>query len=127
MTERGERFKHALNRIDTVTWFRLPVERHPTYGYQQVSFISWRFANPRSELKAIFESVIQETPLELEWTFRAARNWTLAPTRLLMNSGPDGVNFNQALATLSETDQEFCVTTENDLANLLQALESRTP
>ncbi|TGB07354.1 hypothetical protein [Streptomyces sp. MZ04] len=113
-----------LNNFGSVVWLRSPVERHPTYGYLQVSFIAWRFEEPRDSLKGIFEAIIRETPNSLEWTFKATRNWMIAPTRLIEQAGPDGSKFNEAMVNITEEDQEFCAAAREDLFRILEALES---
>ncbi|MWA14001.1 hypothetical protein [Streptomyces sp. BA2] len=121
---RREKIKRVLNKFGSVVWLRSPVERHPTYGYLQVSFIAWRFEEPRDSLKEIFETITREAPNSLEWTFKATRNWMIAPTRLIQQAGPDGSKFNEAMVYITEEDQEFCAAAREDLSRILEALES---
>ncbi|MGN5630438.1 hypothetical protein [Streptomyces sp. AC154] len=120
--KRNERARQVLSRFGDVAWFRHPVERHPFYDYFQVSFVGWRYAEPREELKAVFESAIREAPKQVEWTFRSIRNWMIVSTRLIREADPDGRNFNDAMGAIRENDQEFCAATAEDLENILRKL-----
>ncbi|MFI6651647.1 hypothetical protein ACIBI8_29085 [Streptomyces sp. NPDC050529] len=120
--KRNERARQALSRFGDVVWFRSPVERHPDYGYLQVAFVGWRYAEPHEELKALFDSAVREAPEQVEWTFRSVRNWMIVPTRLIQEAGPGGQNFNEAMGAIRERDQEFCAETAEDLERILRAL-----
>ncbi|MFJ3529534.1 hypothetical protein [Streptomyces sp. NPDC090132] len=120
--KRNERARQVLSRFGDVAWFRHPVERHPFYGYLQVSFVAWRYVDPREELKKVFETAVQEAPERVEWTFRSVRNWMIVPSRLMREAGPDGANFNDAMGAIRESDQEFCAATAEDLENTLRKL-----
>lgn len=122
-TGRRERLKRALEKFGTLAWMRSPVERHPIYGYRQVSFVSWRYNAPSDPVKEYFDSFIHSTPVHLPWQFKAARNWTIAPARLLTEAGPTGENFNGAALSITEHDQDFCALAEEDLMQILLALE----
>ncbi|MET7887107.1 hypothetical protein [Streptomyces avermitilis] len=106
-----------------MVWMRSPVERHPIYGYRQVSFVSWRFEEPSDLLREKFESLVQDTSTNLEWRFKAARNWMIAPARLIDQAGQDGEFFNEAVVSITEHDQEFCASAEEDLVQILIVLE----
>jgi hypothetical protein len=108
-------------------WFRSPTEQHPIHGYLHVAFIGWRFAEPREELKSVFEQALQVAPTDVEWTFRSERNWMILPTRLLHEVGPDTRDFIEAVATITRTDQSFCATTAEDLEKILSAIDAASP
>ncbi|BAC70971.1 hypothetical protein SAVERM_3260 [Streptomyces avermitilis MA-4680 = NBRC 14893] len=120
---RRERLRRALEGFGNVVWMRSPMERHPIYGYRQVSFASWRFEEPSDFLKTKFESLVQDTPTNLEWRFKAARNWMIAPARLVDQAGQGGEFFNEAVVSITEHDQEFCASAEEDLMQILITLE----
>lgn len=120
---RRERLKRALEKFGTVVWMRSPVERHPIYGYRQVSFVSWRYNAPSDLVKESFDSLIHSTSVHLAWQFKVARNWTIAPARLLTEAGPTGENFNEAALSITEHDQDFCALAEEDLMQILLTLE----
>uniref|UniRef100_A0AAU2VQE7 Uncharacterized protein n=1 Tax=Streptomyces sp. NBC_00008 TaxID=2903610 RepID=A0AAU2VQE7_9ACTN len=120
--KRNERVRQVLSRFGDVAWFRHPVERHPFYGYLQVSFVAWRYVDSREELKKVFEAAVQEAPKRVEWTFKSVRNWMIVPSRLMQESGPDGANFNDAMDVIRESDQEFCAATAEDLENIFRKL-----
>ncbi|MEU5170063.1 hypothetical protein [Streptomyces mutomycini] len=120
--KRNERAKQVLSRFGDVVWFRSPVERHPVYGYLQVAFVGWRYAEPDEQLKKIFESTVRETSKQVDWTFTSTRNWMIAPSRLIQEAGPDGQNFNQAMDLIRQSDQGFCEKTAGDLEKIFQTL-----
>ncbi|MFJ2092406.1 hypothetical protein ACIOEW_24500 [Streptomyces sp. NPDC087901] len=120
--KRNEWARQVLSRFGDVEWFRSPVERHPIYGYLQVAFVGWRYAEPHEELKAVFDSAVREAPKQVDWTFIPARNWMIAPTRLIQKAGPDRQNFNEAMDAIRECDQEFCAATAEDLERVFRAL-----
>ncbi|MFE9994404.1 hypothetical protein [Streptomyces avermitilis] len=109
-----------------MVWMRSPMERHPIHGYRQVFFVSWRFEEPSDFLKTKFESLVQDTPTNLEWRFKAARNWIIAPARLIDQAGQGGELFNEAVLSITEHDQEFCASAEEDLMQILIALEEES-
>ncbi|MEV8226715.1 hypothetical protein AB0P41_11750 [Streptomyces sp. NPDC079167] len=120
--KRNERAKQVLSRFGDVVWFRSPTERHPVYGYLQVAFVGWRYAEPDDQLKKIFESAVRETPKQVEWTFKSTRNWMIVPSRLIQEAGPDGQNFNQAMDLIRQSDEDFCAKTAGDLEKIFQTL-----
>lgn len=124
---RNKRAKKLLSDFGEVVWFRSPTERHPIRGHLQVAFIGWRFAEPREELRSVFEQALQVAPTDAEWTFRSERNWMMLPTRLLHKSGPDMSDFIEAVATITRTDQIFCATTAEDLERILSAIDAASP
>ncbi|MGX5184158.1 hypothetical protein ACWKT5_15370 [Streptomyces avermitilis] len=102
------------------------MERHPIYGYRQVSFVSWRFEEPSDFLRGKFESLVQNTSTNLEWRFEAAHNWMIAPARLIDQAGQGGEFFNEAVASITEHDQEFCASAEEDFMQIFIALEEES-
>ncbi|MEV6783812.1 hypothetical protein [Streptomyces sp. NPDC051098] len=119
---RNERAKEILGTYGRLAWFRHPVERHPIYGYIQVPFIAWRYETPHEELRGTFESAARTAPKNVEWTFTSRKNWMIAPSRLVENSGPDGTMFNEAALAITTNDQEFCAAASEDLEAILQEL-----
>lgn len=47
----------------------------------------------------------------------------IAPTRLVEASGPDGRDFNEAIASITTSDQDFCAAAGEDLERILRALD----
>ncbi|MFF8291522.1 hypothetical protein ACF068_20145 [Streptomyces sp. NPDC016309] len=97
------------------------------HGYLQVSFIGWRFAEPKDELKPTFASALQSTPTQVDWSFTTGKNWMILPTRLLEESGPDTRDFNEAVARITQSDQDFCAATVADLEIILAAIAAAGP
>ncbi|WP_329206036.1 hypothetical protein OG257_08040 [Streptomyces sp. NBC_00683] len=120
--KRNERARQVLGRFGDVVWFRSPVERHPIYGYRQVAFVGWRFAEPHEELKEVFESAVRQASTQVEWTFRPVRNWMIVPTRLIQEAGPNAQHFNEAMDAIRESDQDFCAATAVDLEGIFRVL-----
>ncbi|MGW0908229.1 hypothetical protein [Streptomyces sp. NPDC002853] len=89
-----------------------------------MSFVAWRFAEPHEDFRGVFDAVIRETPTAIEWTLKVTRHWMIAPTRLIQQPGPDGTTFNEAMLRITEEDQAFCAASRDDLAVILEALES---
>ncbi|MFI9584245.1 hypothetical protein ACIHCQ_20940 [Streptomyces sp. NPDC052236] len=69
---------------------------------------------------------MREAPKRLQWTFKSTKTWLIAPTRLIEESGPDGREFDEAMLSITEGDQEFCAAAAEDLERILHALESVT-
>jgi hypothetical protein len=48
----------------------------------------------------------------------------IVPTRLIGETGPDARDFNEAMAYITKSDQDFCAVTAVDLERILQSLDA---
>ncbi|MFE6455891.1 hypothetical protein ACFVP0_00270 [Streptomyces cinereoruber] len=124
MTTRFQRAGRTLSLLGPLRWLRLSGDRHPLYGYQQVSFLGWRFEEPDAEKLRIVERAVRTTPTREEWAIDTSqRNWVLVPTRLL-GEGENPVaspGFDERVS-LAMRDQDFCVRALLDLDAILNTL-----
>ncbi|MFC7973699.1 hypothetical protein ACPCTN_19565 [Streptomyces cinereoruber] len=124
MTSRFQRAGRTLSLLGPLRWLRLSGDRHPLYGYQQVSFLGWRFEEPDAEKLRIVEQAVRTTPTREEWAIDTSRrNWVLVPTRLL-GEGENPVaspGFDERVS-LAMRDQDFCVRALPDLDAMLDTL-----
>ncbi|MGY0018354.1 hypothetical protein [Streptomyces sp. cg35] len=116
------RVQQALTGFDDLAWFGAAVPRHPLLGHHQVPFAKWRFRNPRQAWTDSFTSAVRDAPTRTAWTFRVARNWMIAPTRLVEDSGPAGELLNEAAVAIARDDQGFCAAAQNDMIRIIDAL-----
>ncbi|MGA4943995.1 hypothetical protein [Streptomyces cinereoruber] len=124
MTSRFQRAGRTLSLLGPLRWLRLSGDRHPLYGYQQVSFLGWRFEEPDAEKLRIVEQAVRTTPTREEWRIDTSRrNWALVPSRLL-GEGENPVaspGFDERVS-LAMRDQDFCVRALLDLDAILDTL-----
>ncbi|MFD5424001.1 hypothetical protein [Streptomyces sp. NPDC127084] len=86
--------------------------------------MSWRFADPKEELKPAFKDAVARAETQADWTFTAKGNWMILPTRLLEGAGNESQHFNEAMIAINSGDQSFCAATAEDLERILLMLES---
>ncbi|MFC7928633.1 hypothetical protein [Streptomyces cinereoruber] len=124
MTCRFRRAGRTLGLLGPLRWLRLSGDRHPLHGYQQVSFLGWRFEEPDAEKLRIVEQAVRATPTREEWRIDTSRrNWLLVPTRLL-GEGENSLaspGFDERVS-LAVRDQDFCVRALLDLDAILDTL-----
>ncbi|WP_158822241.1 hypothetical protein [Streptomyces sp. NRRL F-5727] len=116
--------RKALGRFGELQWIRVSGEQHPLYGYPQVPFLGWRFAEPDEGKLCGIENALQTTPTQYEWRIDTSRrNWLLAPSRLF--GGADGSaaspEFDERVNQLMR-DQDFCLRALEDLNAILRTL-----
>ncbi|MFH9956988.1 hypothetical protein ACH4Q7_15970 [Streptomyces roseolus] len=127
MSEHFDLAREALSRFGELRWIRLSGGRHPIYGYQQVPFLGWRFAEPDEEKLRTVEDARTATPTRYEWRIDTSRrNWILAPSRLLGEAGEHAASpeFDERVSQLMR-DQEFCVRALEDLDAILRTLRKQ--
>ncbi|WP_031150527.1 hypothetical protein [Streptomyces erythrochromogenes] len=123
---RGPRARAALSRFAPLAWFRSPLERHPQFGYVQIAHLGWRFAEPHDELQSVFEAVVHETALRIDWEFKVARNWLILPSLLAHETRNNGGDFSKAEGTLTR-EQDLCTMASEDMNLILEAIEAAAP
>ncbi|MGA5217725.1 hypothetical protein ACPCAE_16895 [Streptomyces cinereoruber] len=124
MTTRFQRAGRTLSLLGPLRWLRLSGDRHPLYGYQQVSFLGWSFEEPDAEKLRVVERAVRTAPTREEWVIDTSRrNWVLVPTRLL-GEGENPVaspGFDERVS-LAMRDQDFCARALLDLDAMLDTL-----
>lgn len=125
MSTRSTQSRQALSRFGELAWFSLTLDSHPVYGYLQVPYMGWRYANPREEVAQLIEDVVKTSPTQVEWTLdRTRRNWLLLPTRILHDAqGLENPAFADAVHSVSVEDQEFCSRALSDFELIIQRLQ----
>ncbi|MEU2659083.1 hypothetical protein ABZ615_27660 [Streptomyces sp. NPDC007325] len=124
MTDRFDLTCEALGCLGPLQWIRLSGGRHPQYGYQQVPFLGWRFAEPDEDKLHAVEGAVTATHTCLEWLVNASRrNWLLAPSRLLDGTDESAASpqFDDRVNQLMR-DQGFCAVALADLDAILRTL-----
>ncbi|MGP4087236.1 hypothetical protein [Streptomyces sp. KR55] len=124
MSTRGEQAMQVLSKFGELAWFKLPVERNPTYGYLQMPYMGWRYTSPREGVAELIEDAVRALPTQVDWTLdRTRRNWVLVPTRALREAqGLANPAFSDVVHSINFQDQEFCLKALADFKLIIQHL-----
>lgn len=116
----------ALSRFGELSWFSLPAETQPIYGYPQVPYMGLRYASPKERVAQFVEETVKmDLHTQIEWTLeRTKRNWILLPSRILREArGIENPEFSNFAHSINNHDQRFYFKALTDLELIIQHLQ----
>ncbi|WP_407552405.1 hypothetical protein QOM21_21640 [Streptomyces sp. Pv4-95] len=125
MSVTGQQILKTLSLFDPIEWIRTSSGRNPVEGYTQSPHVAWRFADGGDvEIARLIETLVRNSPTENDWTLDySARNWLLAPSRVLNECSSDNISFRQAVMRITLSDPDFCELANSDLALIISRLQ----
>ncbi|MFG2139615.1 hypothetical protein [Streptomyces sp. NPDC048650] len=120
----GQQILTALSLFKPVEWIRTSSGHHPVEGYAQSPHVAWRFTGgSNTETARVIATLVDDTPTEEEWTFDySAKNWLLAPSRVLNECATSNASFRKVVTQITLSDSKFCERANRDLASIIARL-----